>query len=478
MPIEVNNMNLPVSYELSDDYLDDRFKKVKIWVAHTGENLNYSVFTKEALEKMSSTLPYTPIVGYIEKNEDDENDFSDHRRIIRIVNDDVEVEYLGHAYGFISESPNANFEFRDGKEWLVTEGYIWTKFAKAIEILDDANGKKSHSMEIEEMEGFIDSQGRVNVESARFSALCILGEDVLPGMEGSTLETFSVDDFASFKDEIKEMVYEFSKKGDENLDKKDEVVEEVIVEEKEDFKKYSDKKENKDSDKTKTDETDDKTKDDKVFTEKDDEKEVDDKDKEDEKKDFQLVFEMSHDDIRRSLYSAIKVDDNNVYNWIIEVFDNHFVYQNENWKSDKVETKFYDVEYTANDDSVSIGKKVEVFSKFLTAEEVKKVDSDRVRLAELETELSDLKQFKLQKENDDKMEILETYSEKLSEEDYKEFSEKIETYSDKVELEKEIAYTLFKKADSENKEYENRVSSFSFKDKNAGKYGEYERLFQ
>ena len=72
MPIGVKSINLPVTYEISD-YVDDRFKKVKIWIAHTGENLNYSIFTKESLEKMSETLPYVPIVGYIEKNEEDEN---------------------------------------------------------------------------------------------------------------------------------------------------------------------------------------------------------------------------------------------------------------------------------------------------------------------------------------------------------------------------------------------------------------------
>ena len=44
---------------------DGRFQKVKVWIAHTGENLNNSYFEKETLESMVSTLPYIPIVGYI-----------------------------------------------------------------------------------------------------------------------------------------------------------------------------------------------------------------------------------------------------------------------------------------------------------------------------------------------------------------------------------------------------------------------------
>ena len=208
MPIGVKSINLPVTYEVSD-YVDDRFKKVKIWIAHTGENLNYSIFTKESLEKMSETLPYVPIVGYIEKNEEDENDFSDHRNSITIKDGDVNIEYMCHAYGFIPEGAKSSFEIRDGKEWLVGEGYLWTKFEKSVDIFSNSNNSKSQSMEIDNIDGFIDNEGRVNVDNARFSALCILGDNVAPGMQGSTIEMFNAN---SVKDEIKEMVYEFSKK--------------------------------------------------------------------------------------------------------------------------------------------------------------------------------------------------------------------------------------------------------------------------
>ena len=487
MPIGVKSINLPVTYEVSD-YVDDRFKKVKIWIAHTGENLNYSIFTKESLEKMSETLPYVPIVGYIEKNEEDENDFSDHRNSITIKDGDVNIEYMCHAYGFIPEGAKSSFEIRDGKEWLVGEGYLWTKFEKSVDIFSNSNNSKSQSMEIDNIDGFIDNEGRVNVDNARFSALCILGDNVAPGMQGSTIEMFNAN---SVKDEIKEMVYEFSKKGDKSLKKDTEEKVEESAEEKGKKTKTNAKEAKTDSDKKDTEEKvedvkknakkeDEVDEDKKNFVEKDEEdtEDVEDVEKEDEKeKKFQLVFEISHDDVRRCLYKAINEEES--YSWIIEVFDNHFVYQKETYENDVYTTKFYDRQYVMAEEKVTIGDEVEVFSKFLTKEEFDKIDAERNRVKELETELTTLKEFKAEKETADKMEILETYSEKLSEEKFKEFSEGIANFEAK-DLEKEIAYALFKQdqvTEAENKA--GGVAVYTAKsNETTGKYGDLDRLFE
>ena len=476
MPIGVKSINLPVTYEVSD-YVDDRFKKVKIWIAHTGENLNYSIFTKESLEKMSETLPYVPIVGYIEKNEEDENDFSDHRNSITIKDGDVNIEYMCHAYGFIPEGAKSSFEIRDGKEWLVGEGYLWTKFEKSVDIFSNSNNSKSQSMEIDNIDGFIDNEGRVNVDNARFSALCILGDNVAPGMQGSTIEMFNAN---SVKDEIKEMVYEFSKKGDKSLEKDTKEKVDEFVEEKDKEDKTDTKKAKTDSDKKDTEE---KVEDVKKNAKKEDEEDTEDGEgveiEDDKEKKFQLVFEISHEDIRRSLYSSIASDDKDEWNWIIEIFDDHFIYQHENYKDGKLDDKFYDVKYTVENDYVSIGEKIEVFSKFLTKEEFDKIDADRNRVEELETELTTLKEFKAEKETADKMEILETYSEKLSEEKFKEFSEGIANFEAK-DLEKEIAYVLFKQdqaTEAENKS--GGVAVYTAKsNETTGKYGDLDRLFE
>ena len=120
-----------------------------------------------------------------------------------------------------------------------------------------------------------------------------------------------------------------------------------------------------------------------------------------------------------------------------------------------------------------------MFSKFLTKEEFDKIDADRNRVEELETELTTLKEFKAEKETADKMEILETYSEKLSEEKFKEFSEGIANFEAK-DLEKEIAYALFKQdqvTEAENKA--GGVAVYTAKsNETTGKYGDLDRLFE
>ena len=221
MGINIDKMNMPVSFELNDD-ADSRFKKVKVWIAHTGENLNNSYFEKDVLEEMATTLSGIPIVGYIEKtdsdDDEDEEDFSNHRNEITLKSNGISIRYAGHAYGFIPKDCNYSFEKRGGKEWLTAEGYVWTKFTDAMKIFSDANGVKSQSMEIDHVEGASDDIGRMVVTSARFSALCILGESVNPAMAGSTIEFFS-NKKDQYQQELYEMYQAFElEKGDSSVE--------------------------------------------------------------------------------------------------------------------------------------------------------------------------------------------------------------------------------------------------------------------
>jgi len=46
------NTSIPINFEMIEEIPDSRFLKVKIWLCHTGENLNGSYFSKELLETM------------------------------------------------------------------------------------------------------------------------------------------------------------------------------------------------------------------------------------------------------------------------------------------------------------------------------------------------------------------------------------------------------------------------------------------
>lgn len=227
--IDITTVKLPTRFEESEPSTDDsRFQKVKIYIAHTGENLNHSVFSKEVLEKMIPSLSHVPILGYVGVNDDDDVDFRGHEKKISVSNGKFNVSFQTHAYGFIPEENGAHFEITGGKEWLVTNGYLWTRFTDSIDIFNESNGVKGQSMEIGNAEGYTDERGRVVFTNARFTGLCILGDDVTPAMTGSTVSIiFTKEDF---KSTFEEMLAEFSaEKGERTLatkkKQKDEVVE-------------------------------------------------------------------------------------------------------------------------------------------------------------------------------------------------------------------------------------------------------------
>ncbi|HFI0463181.1 TPA: hypothetical protein ACGO1T_000525 [Streptococcus suis] len=226
--IKLEKLNLPITrYEISDE-LDNRFIKVKIWIAHTGVNHNGTHFTKETLLLMAKTLPYVPIVGFVGVNQYGEEDFRGHEERIILTHGDIKQEYLGVPCGFIPNEPNAKIEYRDGLEYLTCEGYIWTKFDKIVELFKRSNGRKAHSMEIDSLEGFVDEYGILNVTNSRFSGLCILGDDVMPAMQGSTVEFFSAN---TLKKEIENMIENYFSKEGSYLVNDLETTEKVEVEE-------------------------------------------------------------------------------------------------------------------------------------------------------------------------------------------------------------------------------------------------------
>ncbi|PWT37676.1 hypothetical protein [Limosilactobacillus reuteri] len=221
--IDINTIKLPTHFSKLDSQEESRFIPVKIYIAHTGENLNNSIFSKEVLENMIPTLTNIPILGYVSTNADGEKDFRGHEKNITIDGTEVTINYKTNAYGFIPESNDAHFEVTGGKEWLVANGYLWSRFIDALNIFDESGGTKGQSMEVSHADGYTDKYGRVVYTSAQFEGLCILGDDVPPAMAGSVISTeFSK---ADFKSAFKEMLAEFSaEKGENSLatKKKDE----------------------------------------------------------------------------------------------------------------------------------------------------------------------------------------------------------------------------------------------------------------
>jgi len=208
------NTSIPINFEMIEEIPDSRFLKVKIWLCHTGENLNGSYFSKELLETMKNeSLSNIPILGYISIDNLNESDFLGHEERIIIQNGEIKIEYVGKIYGLIPETNNAQFEFKlcdDGieREFLTCEGLLYTRFPECIDIFN-RDESKSQSMELEpdSISGKFEIDNLFHFETAKFEGACILGDTLTPAMVNSTIEKFSI---KNIKIQLQEMIVELN----------------------------------------------------------------------------------------------------------------------------------------------------------------------------------------------------------------------------------------------------------------------------
>lgn len=522
--IDVRTVSLPTRFEKSEGQEpDSRFQKVKIYIAHTGENLNHSIFSHDVLESMIPTLANIPILGYVGVNDEKNEDFRGHEKRLSIDDGKFKVSFETHAYGFVPVDNNAHFETTGGKEWLVTDGYLWTRFVDAMELFDESNGSKGQSMEISDADGYTDDRGRVVFTNATFTGLCILGDDVPPAMTGSTISTvFSKEDF---KSTFEEMLAEFSaEKGEYALaTKKKQNDEAAVVEEEQkpssgstasDTEKPAssatssaskpaeksaseDKEEPKTADKPAapaasdpakaedkaatpsetTEEHDDNAemsvekgededislsenesaysnKEDKDSDETDGDDTPDDEDEDDsdeDKKKFacgggkkkKAVFELSLSNKEHAFIDAVRAKYGNSYEWIwLEAAYEAYGIVGAS-QEEFSGAQYFRIDYSVNaDDSIKLGDKTEVFPMYVTAEEKNKIESDRVKLSDLEEQIKQLTAYKAGIEMQAKEKSLDEAKGALTADQVKDIKSQFEVKTPE-EIEKEIAFALY-----------------------------------
>ena len=200
--------------------------KCQIKVLYIGENRNDSVISKEVATKMAQTLPGCPIVGWYKE---DVGDFRDHGNVIKIEENKIKMEKKTRPFGFIPTNAKVWFQFFEDtdefgnitlREYLVTEGYLWTQFEGGDLPIED--GGRPQSMELDEET----LQGRWTIDvkrdkeffiinDAELKSLCILGKDVEPCYEGSNITptvTFSNENFAlELKDMLQQLQFTLNK---------------------------------------------------------------------------------------------------------------------------------------------------------------------------------------------------------------------------------------------------------------------------
>ena len=218
--------------------------KCQIKVCYVGDkpNRNGSIITKEVATKMANSLPASPIVGFYRE---EKQDFGGHEQELVITDKAVELKSITVPYGFVDVNAKVWFQwFLDDnkveREYLVTEGYIWTgRYPEARKMLTS-----NQSMELDKnTTAGIWTKDANNkpqffiINEANISALCALGEDEEPCFEGAQIRTeFALSEdfkntFYQMAQELKDILSEGGNTMNEEMTNVEVIEEEVATEE-------------------------------------------------------------------------------------------------------------------------------------------------------------------------------------------------------------------------------------------------------
>ena len=216
--ISIATIDSPEFINLQPMDINPLMSKCDVKVLYIGQNRNRSSITKQVATEMSKTLRGCPIVGYyIEKKED----FGDHGDQVIIDGEGIKFNKLTKPYGFVAPDARVWFQFFEDqdefgntcvREYLMTEGYLWTgQFEECQRVLENSNPQ---SMELDEktLKGYWSTDNNKGVDffiinDAVFSKLCILGDDVEPCFEGANVSAPNLSSQFSKDDEFTKSLF-------------------------------------------------------------------------------------------------------------------------------------------------------------------------------------------------------------------------------------------------------------------------------
>lgn len=338
--------------------------KCEIKVLYIGENRNHSYISKNVAEDMAKTLRGAPIVGYYKEEKED---FADHGERVILDDEGIKFECLTKPYGFVAPDARVWFQkFEDTddfgnqivREYLMTEGYLWTKQYEECQVALDEGRPQSMELDEESLDGHWSTNNKTGMDffiinDAIFSKLCILGDDVEPCFEGASVTAPEVStSFSKVDDTFKKTLYtmmqelKYALEGGQDMDTENnnvnpEVAEDIVTPvdvngEGTDFAKDDDKtKCAKDEDKTKCvkddEEKEEKNADsDEEQDSQDDSDDSNDNKEEDKDKKYSLLEE-NYNDLQQK-YSLLEEE----YNKLVQFKD-----EIENKQKDELIKSFY-----------------------------------------------------------------------------------------------------------------------------------------
>lgn len=205
-------MNLFYEFDKASVYdiheVNSSFASGSLKVLYLGDNRNGSHFTKDAVERALPSLLNVPIVCHWDY---ESGEIGGHD--IEVVSTDdggLRLRNLTEPCGVVPEHATFRFSVEaddngDEHEYLIVDNVLlWKRQDVYNHIVGDLNGKVNHSMEIKVLDGRKNQDGYYDIRNFEFTALCLL-ESVDPCFQGSELEVYSA---ANFKQKMEQMMTE------------------------------------------------------------------------------------------------------------------------------------------------------------------------------------------------------------------------------------------------------------------------------
>ena len=178
------SVQLPSAKFSKIETVNKEFDHVKIYTFGVGANRNYSYVSKTELDKALPSLNYLPVVGHlIEEYDADGNvtgrHFGGHDCVLT---DDLKVKMLTVPYGVVI-SDTAQYEtveeYGQQVEYLTTEAYLWTgRYPEMKDAIysDETWFGESAEISFEQWRPWSENSLYTELLDVNFSALCLLGK--------------------------------------------------------------------------------------------------------------------------------------------------------------------------------------------------------------------------------------------------------------------------------------------------------------
>lgn len=485
------------TFEVSDKSKDG-LMPVSLKSCHIGVNRNQSCISEDVMKADMSSFKGRPILANIIKTDTGEYEFHSHDVEF---NEDGEMEYLERPVGVISQldEPYLEYDKEEDKTYLHVKGHIFTEYSRAAEILERRRTCKcSVEIAVNEM-SWNGEEDYLSIDSFTFMGVTILGyeqdgvTEIQEGMKGSkiTIDSFSTDNSmfgVNYQEKMIEVLDKLnttlsnfnknSKEGgnEEMVDVEDIVVEEELNDPEVVVETQSEGEEVVVNEEIVSEETASEDGDAEVVIEN--EEEIEEPAVEESAEKFEIKFELSHDDIRTSLYNLLNAysDDGYSYAWIIEVYDNKFVY--EDWTDEGY--KFFRQAYSKDGDNVAFdGERVEVFNEWLSKAEKDALDELKSSYAELKAFKENYDATVLKAEKDAVFASAE-YDEIRESDEFKALMSKMDEYSvDELKVQADLLFaaSMKKKYNFDAKPTKKGAVSLNFKAEPDKKKEAYAGLF-